>query len=344
MEINYNNNILSENQAKLRKSIVDKVIEKEIVKKKNNQLKDFNFMSANLSRFMPQIPIDTHWDVYIKIITTMRLREFDLTDLHKISDKISNTNQLFKNAEVPKIYITCHLGFCKASISLLILGGVKKIALVVDDLTYRNQASKILTINENFRNLFDLKNDLKIINVEKPNTALEMIQLIKSGYSLFAYIDGNSGYKGVYNKEKTIEVPFLNSTICSRTGLSKIAHFMNVPIIPFVAYYSDDGLVPHIKFFEKIKKDEHVEIEDFTIETTKKLYKFFEYYIEKYFDQWESWFYIHKYLPKEILSSKNIQLNINSLTKADFTEKRYDVFKIDEDNYLFNRSSYNVFP
>ena len=346
MEITYNNNILSKSQSEIRNSIAAKVLEKEIQKKASNQMKDFNFMSASLSRFMPQVPREDHWDIYIKIITTMRLREFDLTDLHKISNKLSTTkeNALFKQVDQPKIYITCHLGFCKASISLLILNGVKNIALVVDESTYKNQASTILAINEKFKNAFGLDNELKVINVEKSNTALEMMQLIKNGFSLFAYIDGNSGYKGVYNKEKTIEIPFLSSTISSRTGLSKIAYFMNVPIVPFVAYYSENGMVPHIKFFDQIKKDKTKEMEAFTEDTTKKLYEFFEHYIEKFYDQWESWFYIHKYLPKEILAAENISLNVNSLTKVDFKKGTYSVFKIDEDHYLFNRISFTVFP
>lgn len=346
MEITYNNNILSKNQSDIRKSISSKVLEKEILKKESHQMKDFNFMSASLSRFLPQVPREDHWDIYIKIITTMRLREFDLTDLHKISNKLSTIkdNELFKEVDKPKIYITCHLGFCKASISLLILNGVKNIALVVDESTYKNQASTILAINDKFKNAFGLDNELKIINVEKPNTALEMMQLIKSGFSLFAYIDGNSGYKGVYNKEKTIEIPFLSSAISSRTGLSTIAYFMDIPIIPFVAYYSEDGMVPHIKFFDQLKRDNTKDIVTFTEVTTKRLYGLFEHYIEKFYDQWESWFYIHKYLPKEILAAENISLNINSLTKEDFNQGNYSVFKIDEDHYLFNRISFSVFP
>lgn len=342
-EINYNNILLTEEQKNIRKSIYDSVIENELKKKEKNQLKDFNFMSASLSRFMPQIPIEEHWNTYLKIITTMRMREFDISDLYSVTDQIVGKYEFGMNLEKPKIFITCHLGFCKASMGLLILNGVTKIVLVVDDATYKNQADKILSMTERVKELFQIDFSFKIINVEKPNTALEMIELLKKGYSLFAYLDGNSGYKGVYNKEKSIEIPFLRSIICSRTGLSKLAYFTSTPIVPFIAYY-DDNKVPIMKLFPEIQRENSTSIEDFTKNTTLTLYNTFETYIEKYVDQWESWFYIHKYLPKEILSSSNVQLSTNDISQTDFEINKYSVFKIDEDHYLFNRTSFSVFP
>ena len=137
-----------------------------------------------------------------------------------------------------------------------------------------------------------------------------MSLLVKKGYSLFAYVDGNSGYKGVYNKEQSVEMAFLNSTISTRTGLAKIAFFAKIPIVPFVAYYQDHvpkmTLLPPIE----VKKSDRVEV--FTLKTTQYLYSQFQRYIKIYYDQWESWFYLHKYLPNELLNQTGKQFQRQS--------------------------------
>ncbi|PTT26676.1 hypothetical protein DBR28_17600 [Chryseobacterium sp. HMWF028] len=327
-----------------RKSIKDIIAQKEITKRKEGQTKDFHFMSANLSRFMPEIPIEDHWDIYLDIITTMRLREFDLTEIQQFSNKIGmNFNDSGISPE-PKIYITCHLGFCKAAMSVLILNGISKIALIVDENTYNKQAKSILEINDHFCGMFHVTNYLKVINVEKANTVIEISQLIKQGYSLYAFLDGNSGYKGVYNKEKTIEVKFLSDTIHSRTGLAKIAYFTKTPIVPFITYYSEDKLHPHVHFFEEIKIDHKVDINDFADKAIRNIYSHFEIFIRKYPNQWEAWFYLHKYLSNEVLLSKDKTIDILKIEKKDIVDNKFAVFKIDENSYMLDRLNYIVYP
>ncbi len=323
-----------------RKSLKEKILMREQEKKAQHATKDFHFLSANLSRFMPHIPLEEHWDIYVNVLYTMRLRDFDLHYLLSLTDELSNDSE--KTIMDPKIYITCHLGFCKASISLLMLKGISKIALVVDNNTYEKQAETIYAINNRFREMFNLQNEFKIVNVEKSNTVVEMMQLIKQGFSLFAYIDGNSGYKGVYNKEKTIDIPFLDSTIASRTGLSAISYFTRTPIVPLVSFY-DDKDYPVTNFLEEIKPNGE-NIRTYMANTTKQLYKIFEGYISEHYDQWESWFYFHKYLDANTLMSKNESFDLDDITTNDFESNRFGVFKIDGDSYLFNKEAYKIYP
>jgi predicted LPLAT superfamily acyltransferase len=323
-----------------RKKIKDRIIKHEENKKNKNQLKDFNFLSANLSRFMPHIQVEEHWDIYINVLYSIHLREFDLNNLLSLTDQLSNDSD--KMIGEPKIYVTCHLGFCKASISLLILKGVGKIALIVDNNTYVKQAESILAIHDKFSEKFQLKTSFKIVDVEKSNTIVEMMQLIKDGYSLFAYIDGNSGYKGVYNKERTTEISFLGNTIESRTGLSAISYFTKTPIVPMVSYYNEK-YYPVTEFLEPLQLNGE-NIKEYMERTTKKLYSIFEMYIGKYYDQWESWFYFHKYLDEKILLSSKSCLVYENITKDDFENNKLGIFKIDEDSFLFNKKEYIVYP
>lgn len=336
-----NNNI--NRVYEVRKSIKEVTAQKEIKKREEEQTKDFHFMSANLSRFMPEIPKEDHWEIYLDIITTMRLREFDLTEIQQFSDQVGKNLDSEMDPE-PKIYITCHLGFCKAAISVLILNGIDKIALIVDENTYNKQAKTILEINERFCKMFQITNSLKVINVEKANTVIEISQLIKKGYSLYAYLDGNSGYKGVYNKEKTIKVNFLADHLYSRTGLAKIAYFTKTPIVPFITYYSEDKLHPHVHFFEEIPVERTVNIDDFADRTIRQIYSHFEKYIKKYPNQWEAWFYLHKYLSNDILLNKDQTIDILQLGKKDIESGHFAVFKIDDNAYLFDRLRYHVYP
>ncbi|RTY89354.1 hypothetical protein [Flavobacterium sp. GT3R68] len=326
---------LRESRTKLR----DKIIERENGKRAQNQLKDYHFLSANLSRFMPHLPLEEHWDIYLNVLCTMMLRDFDV-HLVSLADNLYNDSE--KTVGSPKIYITCHLGFCKASISLLILKGVDKIALVVDQNTYIKQSAAIQAMHDKFKALKGIDYNIKIINVEKSGSVLEMIQLIKEGYSLFAYMDGNSGYKGVYNKERTIEIPFLNSTIVSRTGLSAISYFTKTPIVPFVSYY-DENDFPVTEFLEEISfSGENISL--YMENTTKQLYKVFEKYITKHYNQWESWFYFHKYLDEKILFDKDNSFTLEGITNEDFTSNNLGLFKINEDAFLFNKKEYQIYP
>jgi hypothetical protein len=322
-----------------RKDIRQNIIERENKKKAIYQLKDFHFLSANLSRFMPHIPKEEHWDVYLNVLSTMMLRDFDV-HLVNMADNLRNDCE---QAELtPKIYITCHLGFCKASISLLILKGIYKIALVVDENTFIKQSDAIQKMHTKFKKLKGIDYEIKIINVERKGAVLEIIHLIKEGFSLFAYIDGNSGYKGVYNKEKTIEIPFLKSSIVSRTGLSAISYLTKTPIVPFVSYY-DENDFPVTEFLEEIKcKGENMQL--YMEVTTKKIYTIFESYIVRYYNQWESWFYFHKYLDDNILNRKEVGFEIDLLSKTSMKKLNLSTFMINEKAYLFDKEKYLVYP
>lgn len=323
-----------------RKTLKERIVARETEKRAQYATKDYHFLSANLSRFMPHIPVEKHWDIYLNVLYTMRLRDFDLHYLLSLTSELSNDSE--KTVTSPKIYITCHLGFCKASISLLMLKGISKIALVVDNNTYVKQAETIYSINNKFSEMFGLNNSFKIVDVEKSNTVLEMMKLVKEGYSLFAYIDGNSGYKGVYNKEKTIDIPFLDSTVASRTGLSAISFFTRTPIVPLVSYY-DDKDYPITKFLDEIIPDSR-DIKTYMADTTRQMYKVFEGYISKHYDQWESWFYFHKYLDEKTLMRQNETISLEDITAEDFRKNKFGIFKIEKDGYLFNKEAYQIYP
>ena len=145
MEIGYDKLAIDEKHLANRRKIYEIVKENELKKKEKGQLKDFNFMAANLRRFLPELPSSKYWQTYLQIITTMRLREYDISELYTLSDQIMDQFQVksLQNSS-PKLYVTCHLGFCKASMGFLILNGVSKIALIVDKHTFEKQSERIM--------------------------------------------------------------------------------------------------------------------------------------------------------------------------------------------------------
>lgn len=332
---------------KIRLDRRDLIIQREEVKKEKHQLKDFHFLSANLNKFMPEIPFEKHWDIYIDVLYTIFRRNYDT----QLSSCFNDLNKDFKSqtlnklsSQDPKIFITCHLGFCKVSLVHLFSSGFNKVVMLVDNQTYKKQVDSIHnTVNKYIKEDLDIEFKLEILDVEKANIGVEMIKYIREGYSLLAYVDGNSGYKGVYNKKNTITVNFLESKILARTGLATVSYFSKTPIVTFVSYYPEDDF-PVTTFLDYIDPKEFKNTREYTEKTTKKIYKSFEVFIKKYYDQWESWFYFHKYLDEDTLKNKNKTIKMSDLTKDDFANNKMALFKIDKNCYLFDKILFSIYP
>lgn len=85
--------------------------------------------------------------------------------------------------------------------------------------------------------------------------------------------------------------------------------------------------------------------EEYALEATKLAYDRFSDFLKKYPGQWESWLYLHKQVEstEQLILTNQISNEILG-RRFSFNTKRYGIFKILEDSFLFDRFSYITFP
>jgi len=322
------------------------IVEREKYKFENHQTKDFSFVGANLNNFIPSISYDAIKDTYMNlhINRTLMLIESKAENSTQYLD--SNFQEVVKDNS-PKIFCTYHLGPYRAPIALLIKENVDFVMLL-DAPTIKKQSQYITTQIEVLKKEFNSTSKIELLNVENDNILFKIIKYTKRNFSVLAYIDGNSGGKGVYHKSKNLQtqVNFLDNHILVRNGLAAISYLANIPIYPIISYRpKQKDVPPKVSFETPIIPDKTIASRLYIDNTTKALYKVLETYVEEYFDQWEPWFYIHKYLDFEKIANNTIE-DIPATKKKKklvFNVKDFALFKIEEDCYLLNKKNYLSF-
>jgi lauroyl/myristoyl acyltransferase len=329
------------------------VVAREKEKKANYQLKDWEFLSANLSNFMPEISENEYENIYYKLLTNHLLSgsSFKYADLDSMKYMPIHGDVSFLEPEAhkkTKIFCTYHLGGYRAIFAIL-LNANYPIALVVDKKTLSQQKETIEAVNNQLNEHNQTQTKVKILEAESPEIGKNMAMAVLSGYSVLIFLDGNTGVGGLYNRsEKQIKLQFLKQDIYSRTGIAMLSYAMRIPIVPIISYYETiQGVELPLYFADKpiVPNTKEVSQADYVSATTLKLYGFLEKYLSKYPDQWESWFYFHKFI--SISNDKEInQLSINEKLPEtlQFHNQRFGIFKMNDEGFLFDKKAYKAFP
>lgn len=336
------------------KIATDYVLGREIEKRASFQLKDWEFLSANLANFMPEISEKEYENIYHKLLINHSLSasSFSYVDLDSMEYMkiLGNTEFLEKQAvKQPKIFCTYHLGGYRAIFAMLLKTGYP-LALVVDKRTLNQQGDSIQNLTDKINEYNGTKLEVRILEAENPEIGKNMAMALLAGCSILIFLDGNTGVGGLYNRtEKQLKLKFLNQNIYSRTGIATLSHAMRIPIVPIISYYETFNQVELPVYFAgepivPIRSD--VTQPEYVQNTTMKLYKFLEVHLQKYYDQWESWFYFHKFLSivehEENWEDNNPKTDLPA--KLHFNSKRFGVFKLNEQGYLFDKKRYRAFP
>ena len=160
--------------------------------------------------------------------------------------------------------------------------------------------------------------------------------------------DGNGG---IHRKSEQfhLRVPFLGKEINSRKGVAAISWLSKRPIIPVISHYVPGELRPKVHFLDRIDPLQWAgNPKDFIPETTRSLYGILEHYLVQYYDQWETWLYLHKYLPEDQkVCERQIPAPASGpeALRFSFNANEFELFKMDEaDHYLFDKRSYATYP
>lgn len=307
-------------------------------KNKVSKTHSFNLVSANLFNFLPEIDFDKHHNLFNEITLHNRLTHFE--QIHREALNYVSTENLSSETlkilkEQPCVISSFHFG------SYRLLNAF----LAENNIAYTAVCPKAILEKEGemFRENLFFNKDAKFIELESPALGLKIIKELKSGRSVFLYFDGfRSSASGKTSDDEKIS--FLNKEIFVKKGVAHLANVAKVPLITTIAYRKEiDDIRLH--FFDPILPDSDKNRDEYALEVTKLAYDRFSYFLKKYPGQWESWLYLHKQVEStEPLILKNEMTDKISPKGLLFNRKRYGIFKILENSYLFDRFSYVTYP
>ncbi|SDE78349.1 lysophospholipid acyltransferase family protein [Riemerella columbipharyngis] len=292
----------------------------------------YNLMSGSLFKMLPKLKYEKHYDVFNGIQLHNTLTKFeqtseDVLDYITIENLSRETLELLKNN--PCVISTFHFGSYRVLNKYLVENNISYTAIA--------PRSIIESDKECFEKNMFIKGDAKFIEFEAPNVAFQILRELRSGRSVFVYLDGFRGNLNNISSECAI-INFLEQKLYVKKGIIQLASIANVPLITGLSYRKSKNDV-RLHFFDPIQDDKSKDREDFVQDTLENVYNQFSYFVNQYPEQWEAWMYLYKqmvietntqeYEKKEVIDFNNSQLYFNS--------KRFGIFKILDENFLFDR-------
>ena len=330
------------------------VAEREDQKIQTGQRKDFNFLAANLANFLPHIPASEYERIYRRILTNHALsaHNFRYADFGSLSHLCVQGDTQFMDPQAKRtarIFCTYHLGGYRAVMAMLLNAGYP-LALVIDNRIYKQQKEHIEGIMNQLNAYNGTSLTVQILDAESVDIGKRMAMALISGHSVLIFPDGNTGVGGVFHRNaRQLKVQFLNQTIYSRTGIATLSHALKTPITPIISHYvNDNGIqVPRFYCAETIDpRSLGMSQEEYVRYATATLYGVLSEQLDQYVDQWESWFYIHKFLDTDELAA---QAPPSPDAPADlsgdlmFDNDRFGLFKLEQECYLFDKRTYRAY-
>lgn len=331
------------------------VVDREEQKKKAHQQKDWHFLRANLSHFCPDISPDWHERIYLRLLTNhwLSARSFRYVDFGSLAHMaVGGNTEFLLPSDAPRparIFCTYHLGGYRGIMAMLLNAGYP-LTLVIDRRTFVQQQTYIHSVSEKLRTFNPKAGTVEMLEAENPSIGRNMAGALHRGRSILIFLDGNTGVGGLYDRNKRqLSIPFLNGTIVSRTGIAVLAHATRTPIIPIISYYKTvEGCeLPYYDALPFIQPERGVSADVFVRETTQQLYTHLADYLRQYVDQWESWFYWHKFLDHAKLvpgsTPESRPLPDGTAQTLRFNEQRFGLFRIDQTACAFDRQTYQTY-
>jgi hypothetical protein len=248
---------------------------------------------------------------------------------------------------LPAIFTSFHFGSYRSIVGILVHQRIDFV-MVINEKLYQAEEQRIRETVARVQAALGTEVYFDILNAEDPRAAMKMSSYLMRNVSLAIFADGNTGVGGEYRKDnKMARINFLGQPIFVRRGAAVLSKITRKPIVPlFVFYPESESLAPAVVFHDPItcvgKKKEAINI------AIKKLYAILEGYVRKYPDQWQTWFYFHKFLDVDTIRSQTPASMDQAPAGADdevrFNDEQYALFKMDANGFLFDRAAYKTYP
>lgn len=305
--------------------------------------RQFNFVSAELLNFLPEIPFAKHHSIFENILLNVGLSKLEREYPRIIKSVLirnfsTETQNYIRNK--PCIFCAWHFGAYRL-INHFIAQKRIPYFLVVSRQILQSEGRGL---SETFKRQYPDNKMLQIVDAESPAAGLRILKLIKQGYSALFYIDGNTGTGNTCHSANNCCIEFLGSRMYARKGVAFLSHLSETPILPVISY-RDNTDQNTFSFHDLIFPDLALERDEFAINCTQMLYNFFAPGVKRYPGQWEAWLYLYK-----VLKSNDTKLDTVKSPDDDCSKRIilntgfYGVFRWKEECYLFNKRNYTSFP
>ncbi len=296
-----------------------------------NYKTDFMQTSVNLQTFMPNIAIEEHEEIFKNMLFEQLMAQADVS-LPNISEHIvieGFKNALYEAKSTPTIFCTYHMGSYRLIASLLARLEID-FMLIMSEEGMKDMGDEFYELNENVKKHYNINTSIEIISAEKPTAILSMLRALKNNKSLLVYIDGNIG--SGESKDSLIDVPFLESNISCRKGISMLSFISKAPIVPVLA--DRKNLYQNrLKFFKPICPNPATTKELYTKTSTKKLFNILSLHIKQNISNWEGWLYVHRFM--NVLNS-DLKYHVNTT----LTDERFKLIYWQNGYLLFDPTTY----
>jgi len=327
--------IFEESKQELRKSFERRW--------QTNDLQTFQFLSANLCKCLPALAVTQHKDTYFDILSYRVLQHIDTQFSAQFSgiDDFAEFDYTAIKKHLPALFVSYHSGSYRSAIAFLVKYNID-VVLIADPLAYKHNADKMTDQFQLVKNTFNSSSDLVLYPADQADLTVQIMGKMRKGYSVLAYVDGNAGTNGYYNRDNSLKIPFFGQEIFVRTGLATLSFYLKAPMIPMLSFY-DENLKPRWNIYDPIlpvkgEKDPGAYITN----STRYLYGILEKALEKHYVQWEGWLFLHRYLDIERFNGLNSDTTAAPDVSAIMINDNIGLFVLDNKYYALNKDNYKL--
>lgn len=256
------------------------------------------FASANLHHLLPDLPMLAHPQIIDEILLHRLMAELDEDGLFLLDNThIEDPHSVLPAAKnTPVIFCTFHFGSYRL-VNMLLMSRSFNYLLPVEDHVYTAQKGIFMDHTEGYKKHFHSTPQFVVVNAEEPTAALTMARKARAGWSLLAYIDGNTGVQGAARKDaKMLRVPLLGRLIYARRGIAFLSHFLKLPIVPVFCEFMGP-VERRLIFHDPIQPSgADADRDAYCQSATEQLYALLGAYLKKSPSQWLGWLDMQMYL------------------------------------------------
>ena len=309
------------------------------------------FASANLHYLLPEIPMSVHPQIIDEMLLHRLMAELDEESFFLLDNtRIEDAHSVLDAAKTsPVIFCTFHFGAYRL-INMLLISRSFDYLLPVEDHIYTAQKAIFLEHSQGYQKHFRSTSKFNVVNAEEPTAALSMARKAKSGWSLLAYLDGNTGVQGAARKDaKMLKVSLLGRPIYARKGIAFLSHFLKLPIVP--VFCEITGPVERrLIFHDPIKPPASGSDRDaYCQKTTEELYELLGNYLKKSPSQWLGWLDMQQYLDLDATTPFETVEIMEPVTESEgemvanrlvFNHERFGFIERDGERVLLDKLTY----
>lgn len=207
------------------------------------------------------------------------------------------------------IFCSHHLGpFMSLPQELALMGF--KVSLIIDDITFRQSTPHLEAVKRQlqsesagaaqFREALAAPNNihrLKVLNAQDKESFISLIKALERGECIFVYVDGNTGWDGVWGNSSKSAIDFLGFPIAVKNGIPRLAAATGAPILPLVTVKNKtdfgelvfgDPIIPPSNMAAQAR-------DAFVLQAVKAIYKLLEDHALRFIEQWSSSCFLHRW-------------------------------------------------